>query len=239
MTTYSKESLDKLLYLIDAICLDNKNSWFKEKLRDKITDNIHSSQIGILHNDLRRTKSFLKYIDGQFWKEGFNFYKKIKDANLKIALTSDFKEMKIAEADKNLQEFVRRLILQIENILNFLIIKFNAHQIIKDSPQLYQNDKFDLVNGNYSFFLVNGDDKLIKNISIGSKIKWLSIFFGIRYTYSDWNEIVFIRNKASHREKLNEDESIKLEQIEDNADEKFVSYSKFLKLLINKLIDHT
>jgi hypothetical protein len=238
MAKYSKESLEKLLTLIDDICKDEENLWFKENLSKNELTIINTADLNVLHQDLRRTKSFLKYIDGQYWRDGFNYYKKIKDVDLKITLTSDFKEMKIAENENNILEFVRRLILQIENIMNFLIIHFDAFQTIKDNSALYISDRNNLLIGNYSFFLENGDKKTIKSISIASKLNWVKIYFNINYTYNIWNDLIFIRNKASHRETLSESDNEKIQRLENEWDIKKIEYNKFLNLFVKDIISH-
>lgn len=239
MTEYSKESLEKLLILIDEICNKEEYLWFKEEIVKKYSNNTNNTiEINELHKDLRRTKSFLKYIDGQYWREGFNFYKKITDSSLKIMLISDFKEMKISEQDNNTLEFVRRLILQLENILNHLVSKFDAYGVIKGSPNLYKGEKFNLIEGPYSFFLENGDQKPLKNISLPSKLTWAKIYFNINYSFSTWRDLTFIRNKASHRENLKDDERVKMNEIESNWDSNKTEYSKFFNSLIKQLTNH-
>lgn len=238
MPKYSKESLEKLLVLIDEICKEEENLWFKENLTKNKTTLISATELNVLHQDLRRTKSFLKYIDGQLWRDGFSFYKRIKDVDLKITLTSDFKEMKIAENENNILEFVRRLILQIENIMNFLIIKFDAYQTIKDNSELYINARTNLLTGPYSFFLENGDKKPIKSISIASKLNWVKIYFNINYTFNIWNELIFIRNKASHRETLSKSDNEKIQQLENEWGLKKIEHNKFLNSFVKDIISH-
>lgn len=239
MIKYSKESLEKLLLLIDEIINQEENFWFKERLESKYLKNQGNiSELNELYQDLRRTKSFLKYIDGQHWREGFSFYKNIKDPNIKIMLVSDFKEMKIAEIENNILEYVRRLILQIENLINHLISKFDAHNIIKESPNLYINDYTNLVSGTYSFFLDNGDNKPIKNISLASKLAWIKIYFNISYSFIIWKDITFIRNKASHRESLSNDDQVRLNEIETNLELNKIEYKKFFNSLTKQMIKH-
>lgn len=238
MAKYSKESLEKLLLLIDEICSQEEYLWFKEILLKKNNENINISDLNELHQDLRRTKSFLKYIDGQYWREGFNFYKKIKDSNLKITLTSDFKEMKIAENENNILEYVRRLILQLENIFNYLILKFDAYTIIINNPDLYRDNRNNLLEGQYGFFNEDKSPKALKNISLPTKLFWVKTFFNINYTYKIWNDLIFLRNKASHRENLRSEEKNRFEQIENDLEVNKVEYNKFFSLLVKQLIQH-
>ncbi len=239
MTKYSKESLEKLLLLIDEICNEEENLWFKMEILKKYSKNISNlNDLNELHKDLRRTKSFLKYIDGQYWREGFNFYKKISDSSLKLMLISDFKEMKISENDNNMLEFVRRMILQLENILNHLILKFDAYKIIIDSPDLYQGDKFNLVEGPYSFFLENRVQKPLKNIPLPSKLTFIKIYFNINYSFNIWRDLTFIRNKASHRENLKDVDLLKMNEIESNWESNKIEYNKFFISLSKQLNNH-
>lgn len=234
MTKYSKESLEKLLVLVGDICKDEDNVWFKESIGKINSDSIRFSELKNIHDDLRRTKSFLKYIDGQYWREGFNFYKKIPDVNLKIALTSDYKEMRIAESEKDYMEFVRRIILQFENVLNYLITKFDAHDIIYSNTQSYKNDSLDLYTGPYGFFEPNGARKDLAKIGLPSKLNWARIFFNVSYSFPIWNDLTFLRNKASHRGSLSSLEVTKMEKIIDAWDQQKINtfYSSLLKNLI-------
>jgi hypothetical protein len=239
MAKYSKESLEKLLVLIDEIGKEDENLWFKMEIVNKYSKNVSKmSELDELHKDLRRTKSFLKYIDGQYWREGFNFYKKISDSSLKIMLISDFKEMKISDHDNNILEFVRRLILQLENILNHLISKFDAYNVIKDNPNQFKGEKFNLVEGTYSFFQENGDQKPLKNISLPSKLTWAKIYFNFNYSFNIWRDLTFVRNKASHRENLKAEDQLKMEEIESNWESNKIEYNKFFNSLSKQLTNH-
>ena len=240
MTKYSKESLDKLLHLIDEICNDEENLWFQLEINKKFSNGTTTNVLEIkdLYYDLRRTKSFLKYIDGQYWREGFNYYKKVSDSSLKIMLISDFKEMKISENGNNILEFVRRLILQLENIFNHLITKFDAFNVIKDNPNLYIGEKFNLVDGPFGFFQSNGEQKQLKNISLPSKLNWVKIYFNINYTYNISRDLTFIRNKASHRDNLNVEDQLKMDEIESNWESKKIEFNKFFNSLSKQLITH-
>jgi hypothetical protein len=239
MAKYSKESLEKLLLLIDEISSQGENLWFKEEIQKRHSINPdYFFSLNVLHQDLRRTKSFLKYIDGQYWREGFNFYKKIKDSDLKITLTSDFKEMKIAENENNILEYVRRLILQLENIFNCLISKFDAHTVIINNPNVYKDNHNNLIEGKYSFFNDDKSPKHLKDISLPTKLFWVKTYFNINYTYKVWNDLTFLRNKASHRENLREEDKNKLEQIENDWDVNKTEYNKFFNSVIKQLIQH-
>ncbi len=238
MAKYSKESLEKLLLLIDEICSQEEYLWFKERLLKKNSKNINVSELNELHQDLRRTKSFLKYIDGQHWREGFNFYNKIKDSNFKITLTSDYKEMKIAEIENNKLEYVRRLILQLENIFNYLITKFDAYTVIIDNPDIYRDNYNNLLEGKYAFFNEDKSPRSLKNISLPSKLFWIKTYFNINYNYKVWNDLTFLRNKASHRENLIGDEKNKFEQIENDWEINKIEYNKFFNSVVKQLILH-
>jgi len=157
---------------------------------------------------------------------------------LKLMLISDFKEMKISENDNNMLEFVRRMILQLENILNHLILKFDAYKIIIDSPDLYQGDKFNLVEGPYSFFLENRVQKPLKNIPLPSKLTFIKIYFNINYSFNIWRDLTFIRNKASHRENLKDVDLLKMNEIESNWESNKIEYNKFFISLSKQLNNH-
>lgn len=240
MAKYSKDSLEKLLLLIDEISNQEEYLWFKERLENKNLKNQGNiTELNELYQDLRRTKSFLKYIDGQHWREGFSFYKNIKDPNIKIMLVSDFKEMKIAEIENNILEYVRRLILQLENIFNYLISKFDAYTVIIDNPDTYRDNYNNLLEGPYAFFYDNKSPKPLKNISLPSKLFWTKTHFNVNYNYKVWNDLTFLRNKASHRENLSGEDKNKFDQIENDWEVNKIEYYKFFNSVVKQLILHS
>lgn len=236
-----KEKIEKLILLLKEISEQKGNEWVKEsilKIFDLNLKNLKaSSELELLYKDLKRTKSFLKYVDGSNWREGFKFYNKTENNELKLSLSSDYKEMKIAESEKNILEYSRRIFLQIENIFNFLILKYDAFTIIRESEEgiFVVRDKNNLITNNlkqgkYSFFDENNEPLKISQISINSKILWIKIYFEMRsYSYDSWNNLVFLRNKSSHSSKLSTADLEKIQTLEMNFDETQRDLFKLLK----------
>jgi hypothetical protein len=247
-----KEKLEKLVNLVVEFAKQPGNKWIIEELQRNLNlKPTGKSDPGIpledLYNDLKRSKYFLKYIDGSNWREGFRFYKKIESSDLRLKLSTEFKEMKIAEADLNITEYSRRLVIQLETIFDTLIIKYNAFQIIRDSEMEFIekdiNGKItsNLRRGKYSFFEEDNEnnEKSISSIHTGTKLTWIKIYFKINYDYKLWSDINFLRNKASHSSKITEQEKLRLEilqlNFQINQRDFFSFLNKFVKNLESKL----
>ncbi|MBS1584927.1 MAG: hypothetical protein JSS82_05215 [Bacteroidetes bacterium] len=243
---YKKEHLEGLLKLIDEISNTPGNEWFIETLNKMHRDRIHGDPVDSqltslinIHDDLKRTKYYLKNIDRKNWREAFSFYKVVSQKELRATLCADFKEMKIAEIEANWFEFVRRIILQIESIVNALIEKEDAFNIIETNPELFINNKdkfkFNLFEGDYSFFNADRTPKALKNIGFPSRMTWIRIYYGISYSFSSLNDMLFIRNKGSHRGSLTNEEEERLNAIEANWLKKNTEYISCFKAIANPL----
>lgn len=233
-----KSSLTKLIDFVIEISQLKENEWFREALiskleistSPKIKDNL---EVNELLNDLKRSKSFLRTIDRNIWKEGIKYYSIIKFTDLKLELIQDYKEMKIADKNDDIIEFTRRLVMQLENCLNAICLIKNAHDFIKSSPNTFRNSNSDLLKGEYSFFNSDGTPKQLSKISIHSKIFFAKQLYDIKYSYSDMSQMITIRNKSSHRGENTEREKEIIEFAKNNIAEKkanyFVCYDIFWK----------
>jgi hypothetical protein len=247
----TKEQIESLLKLVTEIANQPGNEWVGKKMQNQFGNQKSctsdkqdlSEEIDLIYKDLKRTKFFLKYIDGSNWREGFKFYKKIKSPELKLSLAADYKEMKIAEQEKNLLEFGRRVVLQIESIFNYLIVKMDAYSIIieadenifiskKSNGEIFTNLKI----GEYSFFEIDGSRKSLSSIKLRSKLLWVKIYFQLaNYSFESWNDLTFLRNKSSHAGNLSNDDQIRYKKLHDNLEATLSELFKFYVKIYNQL----
>uniref|UniRef100_UPI004048A41A hypothetical protein n=1 Tax=Algoriphagus sp. TaxID=1872435 RepID=UPI004048A41A len=233
-----KKNLLKLLDFIDEISHLHENQWFNDILRSKF-ENKASSETYLNHealelvNELKRSKYYLRTIDRKIWKEAIAYYSCIFYTDLKVELIHDYKEMKIAEKSDDIIEFTRRIVMQLENCLNAVCTILKSHDLIKASPEKYQNNNTNLLMGEHSFFNVNGSEKQISKISIQSKIFFAKQYYDIYYSYNDMRDMITIRNKSSHRGEYSEKEKEIIEEAKGNVESKkssyFVCYDTFWK----------
>jgi hypothetical protein len=234
--------------LIQHIDAKNGNSEFSSSLINSIqtstiiTNSDLNSEIITLLGDIKRTKYFLKNIDKNDWIEGFKYYDEIRFPELRMELVKDFKEMKIAERQNDLLEFGRHLSLQLENALNTIIEILDGHELVNRNPEKFKSRFYDLKNGNFSFFQYNKEtrqieNKDVKNISFLSKVFFAETYYGFKVFWTPINEIVAIRNKASHRGKENEREIEIIKNATANFTLKKSEYFKEFDKIIKGLKD--
>jgi hypothetical protein len=116
MGKYNKESLEKLLILIDEICMSGENFWFKEALVKKTLISDTKSDIVI---KLRKIEKYLK-IDGLEIID----YSEISNENVRRQLFRDSVEMSKYRLGKindtiNFDEFCRYAHMQAEELINY------------------------------------------------------------------------------------------------------------------------
>lgn len=200
MTAYSKESLDKLLYLIDKICLDKENTWFKEKLRKMMTEVEIKSVESNLQFD--RIEKYLK-IDGVEIID----YSDIANETIRTQLFRDCIEMSKYRLGKindtiNFDEYCRYAHLQAEELINFFYNeKFyeNIEYIIQFIKKY--NPLFNPYNSITSLNQINYSTKLSVFFESNELIKG-----NFKATIDFLNHL---RNELSHRnslDKSNEDQ---------------------------------
>lgn len=166
-------------------------------------------------NEIKRTTYYLKAIDTNFYKEAKIFYKyyNIQNKKFLFSLCKDFKLMRIAETENNVIDYARYLILQLENVLNFIIFKIDAHTLIQNTPEKFKDERNDLLEGKYSFFSFEGKanarqwgrngrtyyEKDHTQLDIPLKMNFIRMHYSFRYDFKVLQEMNFLRNKASHR----------------------------------------
>ena len=252
---YKKEHLDVLLDVIDKISKTSGNEWFfnalVKKYQNNFNDNFNNSSEIVY--DLRRTYAYLSYVDKKFYQEAIQYYKNIIDKELKTELLKDYKMMKIAEVEKDLVEYTRRIVMQIENCFTFLIVKLNAWDLIKNTPNNFKKNSTNLFDGQYSFFtngIKDAEDQIpdnrngimfykkkISKIALTTKRDFFTMYYNnLSINYKDFNDLSFLRNKASHRGKSDTD----VQRVQDLCQEWDQNQRRFFKILndiIKKLLD--
>ena len=204
MGKYNKESLEKLLILIDEICRIDENFWFKEALIKKTLISDTKSDIII---KLRNIEKYLK-IDGLEIID----YSEISNENVRRQLFRDSVEMSKYRLGKindtiNFDEFCRYAHMQAEELINyFYSVRFYGNLvyvnefIIKHFPTFNQKENINSLNQiNYTAKLTAfiKEYKLEKG-QLKSTLEFLSN----------------LRNELSHRNSLEiNDEDIILNQL--------------------------
>lgn len=226
------EDLEWLLKLLSEIKKGGGNDWFWDEIYKSYCKNkvnnpvVIESDFDKVLQDLRRTKSYLQSIDKTSWLEGIIYHEKIKFPELKIELVSDYKEMKIAEKQNDIIEYTRRLVMQLENCLNSVCQVVNAYEVIKATPEKFKDKKSNLLSGDYAFFDKEGKEKPLAIISIQSKVFFVNQFYQLRYSYSDIQEMIVLRNNSSHRGKLKTWDAEVIKYAKQNVMERKASYFK-------------
>ena len=231
MGKYNKESLEKLLILIDEICKNDENFWFKEALMKKTLISENKSDITI---KLRNIEKYLK-IDGLEIID----YSEIKNENVRRQLFRDSVEMSKYRLGKindtiNFDEFCRYAHMQAEELINyfysekfygnldyvneFILKHFNIYKPIENLNSLNQ------INYNAKLTAFIKEYKLEKG-PLKSTLEFLSN----------------IRNELSHRnsiETINEDAILsELQKKKLDVSSSYIDYnltSKEDKKLFNK-----
>lgn len=253
---HNNDSLLKLIRLIQEISNHPGNEWFKQKIIAELTqsgiqnDNSISPATSSLHDDLKRTKLYLRNIDKTNHQEAFNFYKKIKETDLKNKLINDYKEMKMALRTNDILEYARRKSIQLERCFDFIIEKTNGWEVVSSNSDLYSlivvpsgsfNQSFRIRDNFFKDDMNNRQQKIKKEISeIDFKSKAVYCFthyqFDFAKYFSSFNDIYFLRNKASHGS-LSEKDKNRIDKINARFSELYVYYNKMFQSYIESLKD--
>lgn len=239
----NKKYLELFTALINHIDKKNGSDEFSTELLNQIQNTSSHQhpelnlQITSFYNDIKRTRYFLKHIDKNDWLEGFKYYDKISFPELRIELIKDFKEMKIADRVNDIIEYTRRIVMQLENCLNTVIEVVDAHSKIIATPENYQDNYNNLRNGRYSFFNDNDTRKELKAISLPSKLYFVKCFYGFNYYWRPIDEMIKIRNKASHRGEISTQEQEIMDNAKNNVSQKKAEYFGEFDKIIKQLKD--
>jgi hypothetical protein len=193
---------------------------------------------------------FLKNIDKSNHVEGFNFYNKVVDKDLKINLINDYKEMKLALIINDKLEYARRMAIQLERSFDYIIEKTNGWNVVSSNPDVYNeiivpsgsfDQKFKVKDNFFKIDINNRDNKVKKETSeIEFKSKAVYCFTYYKFDFikyfSNFNDIYFLRNKASHASLSLKDKS-KIEKIESKFAELNIYYNKMFQSYLESLKD--
>ena len=196
-----------------------------------------NNQLASFYNDIKRTRYFLKHIDKNDWLEGFKYYENIVFPELRMELIKDFKEMKIADRINDIIEYTRRLVMQLENCLNTVIEVVEAHDKIISNPNRYQDNHNNLRQGRFSFFNDNDTPKELKEISLPTKLYFAKQYYGFNYYWKPIDEMIKIRNKASHRGEISIQEQEIMDNAKNNVSQKKSEYFGEFDKIVKKLRD--
>lgn len=245
--------------LLNSIKDKQEYAWFIGLYKEEIINSFFNNQAIlsptipnkfniISEQDVKRVKAYLNFIDRKAINYGKQFYGDIKDLKLKKTLISDFKEMKVAIANNDIIEFGRRMSLQIENIYNASLSSLDVHKLIESNKPLYSkisfqwNAKAKIYDFDFtkSFFYFDKEEGKtlpveLSRVSFNTKSVFLLNHFNFIVNKFNIDDIYFLRNKGSHRDKLTEEESEKLNMIFTRFDSNYSFYYKVLFEIKNKI----
>jgi hypothetical protein len=110
---YNKESLKKLLDLIEKIIDDKENAWFRNDLGERVFPEINFSGD---HLEEIYEHCLRKILEDH----GKNFYADFRLEDIKKGLTDDFIRMEKFRREDNFEEFCLAVFQQIERVVNSL-----------------------------------------------------------------------------------------------------------------------
>ena len=229
MAKYSKESLEKLLVLIDEIFKEEENLWFKESLENIFfkKDDLHNSEIKL---KLRSIEKYLK-IDGVEIID----YSEIENKSVKTQLFRDSVEMSKYRLGKindtiNFDEYCRYAHMQAEELINYYYIeKFYGNLVYVQ----------EFILKNFPIYKINNNLKSLNQISYFSKlsafIKAYELEKGpLKATIEFLSNL---RNELSHRNSsdINNEDLIlsSLKNLNIDISNSFIDYKKYSKEDLN------
>lgn len=205
---YKKDSLEKLLLLIDGVLSRPENEWFRQELAKRFTKN--ESILGF--------PEFAKLLRKNFKKKAKKIYSDFNDVKLRQILIKDNVEMQWYMVLNDPGRFLLFLYYQIELLLNKYCIDFNSYEKINAEKNRFYfkvNDGFEIVCFD-SFYSKDRTGAIIKKPLEKINSIWAKlIFFVIDSNNIEWLEknksnfstLINTRNKMSHRGFEIEDES--------------------------------
>jgi hypothetical protein len=196
MAKYSKESLDKLLFLIDEICNEEENLWFTEEIQKK-KFNLNNTSIS-KDSFLEIKKDTTKIINILDINPSCSVdYSFIKHKLLKTRLELDNLRMEnirydLKEKDemKRLYDFCINAFYQIENLINFYYYeKFPKIENLLTHLENIKDSKFK-----------RKEEKNIGDIAIFAKIyAFNKTYYSEDFTGYNIDSLRLIRNEGLHR----------------------------------------
>jgi len=251
----STAQLDKFLKLVLEIADKPENASFKTKLINGLgginlpNHNALNTDVSSFYNDIKRTRFFLKNIDKNNFVEAQKFYQHIRDKELRKKLIIDYKEMKTALMLNDILEYARRKTIQLERCFDYIIEQTNAWEVVlkSDSYDLISiragifTKEFRVKDGFFKKDWQNPGTTVRKDVSeIEFKHKALYCFTYYSYdfiTYNQWSnfeDLYFLRNKASHASTTEKDHN-RLIKIIEKFPERNIYYNKMFNAYIGAL----
>ena len=232
MENPNKESLKKLINLIENLSSIEDNLWFKNELLLKLGGD-------------PKIESFPEYFKSQklqFKIKARNFYSEINDTKLKNELVNDFIEMSCYQSVNNVNRFVLFTFYQMENLINYYCRVSNSFEKIKKNKDYYTHSYskgFNITPVDSFFF--NNEPKAIEKINIWSKLTfWMKDSNSVdweRENHTNFFNLITIRNANSHRNsELNNDGLlIKIEKLKKSDLTALSFYISILKHITSTL----
>jgi hypothetical protein len=129
MAKHKKESLEKLLLLIEEISNDPDNLWFKEELLKKDSH---------LKNDNKIIQNIHEYCIKEIIEDqAKKFYGDFKLKDIKDVLIQDFIRMEQFRREDNFEDFCLAMFQQVENIVIYLFEKYTLNKKVIESSDQY------------------------------------------------------------------------------------------------------
>jgi hypothetical protein len=222
MVKYSKESLEKLLFLIDEICNEEEYLWFKNRLAKKYS-NKSTIDDSSIHHKINAMEKYLK-IDGIEIID----YSEIENEIVRNQLHRDCIEMSKYRLGKindtiNFDEYCRYAHMQAEELINYFY-----------NEKFYGNLDYvqEFILKYVPYYKINNGLSSINQITYLSKlsafIKAHELEKGILKTTIEF--LSNIRNELSHRNSLDiNNEDLILSQLKQKNIDVSTSYIDFKK----------
>lgn len=226
---YNKETLEKLLLLIEEICNDKDNDWFTKELNQKFGTS----------SKFEDFPGFLLFLKKSYKVKAKEFYKNINDKSLKNELIKDNVEMQWYQTTHDVERFLLFTFYQVENLLNYYCINSDAFSKIQKDKNKYQHSfgpKFSIVCHDCFFDRKTGEPKPIEKVSpIYSKIVfWMYDSDRMNWyksNHKNMSNLINIRNKTSHRSSTSQPNENVLKTIEFLTRQDFSSLSFYINIL--------
>lgn len=224
MGKYNKESLEKLLILIDEICKDKENFWFKEALSNRrnfknpIKYDVAEPESD---GDDSISRIYEYCIKDIVTKQANKFYEDFKIDHIKQKLIDDFIRMEHFRREDNFEDFCLAMFQQLEGTVNSLISvelqsyiienkTLNTHMVKDKNSGVYvQNVLWQLLFYPSDLSPIDLEKKINKTIfewdfSEKFKVVLFYYYFNKRiYNFHDFQSIYFLGNDLYQSRNLN------------------------------------
>jgi hypothetical protein len=245
-----KQDLKTLIDFVNDIANQKGNEWFKAELKDKISLQIHSTEI----------EEIYEYCIRQILKDqATKFYSDFKLIPIKDKLIEDYIRMEQFRRDDRFEDFCLALFQQIEGIVNYLsndeVVKYFQLHYLSPSHKIKNKDtsRFDQKQLWQLIFFGELENLEIENKLKKSMIDWdfseryksiLYYFYfnKIVYNYYDFQTIFFLGNdlyqsrNLNHRGgKISNKQKIIIEKVTSNSHKYYFKFLGYLEDFTSKI----